>query len=72
VEDMQKRPASAVELERVIADYERQLREQLLREAELAALAERQQELAEDMKLTRTLLPVVNPSHAHRDVSHPM
>jgi len=39
---------------------DRSLREELLREAELAALAERQQELAEELKLTRTLLPVVN------------
>jgi predicted nucleotide-binding protein (sugar kinase/HSP70/actin superfamily) len=60
VEDMQKRPASEADLERQIAEYERQLREELMREAELAALAERQQELAEEMKLTRTLLPVVN------------
>ena len=57
---MQKRPVSEADVERQIAEYERTLREQLLREAELAALAERHQELAEEMKLTRTLLPVVN------------
>jgi hypothetical protein len=33
-----------------------------MQEAELAALAERQQALAEDMKLTRMLLPVLNES----------
>jgi activator of 2-hydroxyglutaryl-CoA dehydratase/predicted nucleotide-binding protein (sugar kinase/HSP70/actin superfamily) len=60
VEDMQKRPVSDADVERQIAEYERTIREQLLREAELAALAERHQELAEEMKLTRTLLPVVH------------
>ena len=64
VEDMQKRPESDADIERQIAEYERTLREQLLREAELAALAERHQELAEEMKLTRTLLPVVNRGDA--------
>jgi predicted nucleotide-binding protein (sugar kinase/HSP70/actin superfamily) len=71
LEDMQKRPASEADLERTIAEYEQQLREQLLREAELAALAERQQELAEEMKLSRTLLPIVNAPHAG-EVSHPV
>jgi hypothetical protein len=42
-----------------------------MREAELAALAERQQELAEEMKLTRTLLPVVNGSNSPEAVSYP-
>jgi predicted nucleotide-binding protein (sugar kinase/HSP70/actin superfamily) len=70
VEDMQKRPASEDDLERAIAAYEQQLRDQLLREAELAALAERQHELAEEMKLSRTLLPIVNPSHVHSEASH--
>jgi activator of 2-hydroxyglutaryl-CoA dehydratase/predicted nucleotide-binding protein (sugar kinase/HSP70/actin superfamily) len=60
VEDMRKTPVSEADIEREIAKYERRLREQLLREAELAALAERQRELAEEMKLSRTLLPVVN------------
>jgi predicted nucleotide-binding protein (sugar kinase/HSP70/actin superfamily) len=67
VEDMQKQPVSDADIERQIAEYERSLREKLQREAELAALAERQQELAEEMKLARTLLPVVNAgqgSHA--------
>jgi activator of 2-hydroxyglutaryl-CoA dehydratase/predicted nucleotide-binding protein (sugar kinase/HSP70/actin superfamily) len=72
VEDMQKRPASESDLERTIAEYEQQLREQLLREAELAALAERHQELAEEMKLTRTLLPIINPSQTTSDASHPV
>ncbi len=60
VEDMQKRPTSEADLEREIADYERQLRERLTRDAELATLAERQQELVEELTLTRTLLPVVH------------
>jgi predicted nucleotide-binding protein (sugar kinase/HSP70/actin superfamily) len=67
VEDMQKRPISEADLERQIAEYERRVREQLMREAELAALAEQHQELAEEMKLKRTLLPVIPqqqaPSH---------
>jgi activator of 2-hydroxyglutaryl-CoA dehydratase/predicted nucleotide-binding protein (sugar kinase/HSP70/actin superfamily) len=61
VEDMRKRPVSDADIEREVAEYERQLREQLVREAELSALAERQQELAEEMKLARRLLPVINP-----------
>jgi predicted nucleotide-binding protein (sugar kinase/HSP70/actin superfamily) len=60
VEDMQKRPVSEADIERQMADYERTLREQLLREAELAAMAERHQELAEELKLTRALLPVID------------
>ena len=64
IEDMQKRPVSDAEIERQIVEYERNLREQLLREAELSALAERHQELAEEMKLTRTLLPVVTGNDA--------
>jgi predicted nucleotide-binding protein (sugar kinase/HSP70/actin superfamily) len=61
VEDMQKRPVSDAEIERQVEEYERSIREQLLREAELAAMAERHRELAEEMKLTRTLLPVISP-----------
>jgi activator of 2-hydroxyglutaryl-CoA dehydratase/predicted nucleotide-binding protein (sugar kinase/HSP70/actin superfamily) len=60
VEDMRKRPVSDADLDREIAEYERQLREQLMREAELAVVAERQQELAEEMKATGRLLPVIN------------
>jgi hypothetical protein len=72
VEDMQKRPASEADLDRALAAYEQQLRDQLLREAELAALAERQQGLAEEMKLSRTLLPIVSPANGVREASHPM
>ncbi|MGH9371046.1 MAG: acyl-CoA dehydratase activase-related protein, partial [Vicinamibacterales bacterium] len=60
VEDMQKHPICGAEIDRQIAEYERRVREQLLREAELVALAEQHQQLAEEMKLTRTLLPIVN------------
>jgi predicted nucleotide-binding protein (sugar kinase/HSP70/actin superfamily) len=60
IEDMQKRPASQEELDRAMAEYERRVREELLREAELAALAERQQEELAAMKRSRRLLPLVN------------
>jgi len=60
IEDMQKRPVSAADIDQHLAEYERQLRDELLREAELAALAERHQELAEEMKMSRKLLPVVH------------
>ncbi len=62
VEDMRKRPASGVELEQHIAAYERKIREELMREAELVALAERHRALAEEMKRTRTLLPMAGHS----------
>jgi len=64
VEDMQKRPISAGDIDRQLAEYERALRDEMLREAELALLAERQQELAEEMKLSRRLLPMVNAGGA--------
>src|SRR5262249_17918128 len=64
VEDMRKRPVSHADVDRYLADYERALREELTREAELAALAERQQELAGEMKRPRKLLPLVNAGHA--------
>src|SRR5262245_51490451 len=60
IEDMQKQPVSAADIDQRLAEYELKLREELLREAELAALAERHQELAEEMKLSRRLLPLVN------------
>jgi len=65
VEDMQKRPVSAADLEQQMAAYERTLREQLTREAELAAMAERHQELSREMKLAGGLLPMVAPNQAH-------
>jgi activator of 2-hydroxyglutaryl-CoA dehydratase/predicted nucleotide-binding protein (sugar kinase/HSP70/actin superfamily) len=61
VEDMQKRPASQEELDQAMAEYERRVREELLREAELAAIAERQQQELAAMKRSRRLLPLVNP-----------
>jgi activator of 2-hydroxyglutaryl-CoA dehydratase/predicted nucleotide-binding protein (sugar kinase/HSP70/actin superfamily) len=60
IEDMQKKPVSMDDLDQQLADYERKLREELVREAELAALSEQHQELAEEMKVSRKLLPVVN------------
>jgi activator of 2-hydroxyglutaryl-CoA dehydratase/predicted nucleotide-binding protein (sugar kinase/HSP70/actin superfamily) len=64
VEDMQKRPISAADIDREIAEYERGLRAELLREAEMSALAERHRTLADEMKTTGVLLPVVG----HEDV----
>jgi len=65
VEDMQKRPVSAVDIDQQLAEYERKLREELVHEAELAALAERHQELAEEMKMSRKLLPIVDACGTH-------
>jgi len=64
VEDMRKRPASHADVDRYLADYERALREELTREAELAELAERHQELAEEMKVSRRVLPLVSAGDA--------
>jgi hypothetical protein len=61
---MQKRPVSAADVDTHLAEYERRLREELLREAELAKLAEQHQELAQEMKLSRRLLPVLNTAGA--------
>jgi len=68
VEDMQKRPVSAGDIDQQLAEYEQKLREELVREAELAALAERHHELAEEMKMSRKLLPIVNAGGT--DVPH--
>jgi activator of 2-hydroxyglutaryl-CoA dehydratase/predicted nucleotide-binding protein (sugar kinase/HSP70/actin superfamily) len=62
VEDMQKRPLTGADLEQEIAAYERQLREQLLKEAELAALAEQQREMSAAMKRSGRMLPVLTAS----------
>ena len=62
IEDMQKKPVSMDDIDQQLAEYERKLREELIREAELTALAERHQELAEEMKLSRKLLTVVDGS----------
>jgi predicted nucleotide-binding protein (sugar kinase/HSP70/actin superfamily) len=64
VEDMQKRPVSADDIDRYVAEYERRLREEMLREAELAALGQQHQELADEMKQSRRLLPVVGAGGA--------
>jgi hypothetical protein len=60
VEDMQKQPVSVADIDQQLAEYEQKLREQLLREAELAALGEQHQELAAEMQVSRRLLPIVN------------
>ena len=60
IEDMQKRPVSAADIDRQLAEYERKLREEMLREAELAVLAERHHELAGEMRLSGKLLPIAN------------
>ena len=44
--------------------FAKQRREELLREAELIALAERQEQLAQEMQTTRRLLPMVHSGHA--------
>ncbi|HEU5254389.1 MAG TPA: BadF/BadG/BcrA/BcrD ATPase family protein [Vicinamibacterales bacterium] len=68
VEDMHKRPVSALDIDQQLAKYEQKLRDELVREAELAALAERHHELAEEMKMSRKLLPIVNTGGT--DVPH--
>src|SRR4029453_14231342 len=60
VEDMQKRPLSSADIDRQLAEFENRLRNEMMREAELAALAERHHELAEAMRLSRKLLPIAN------------
>jgi activator of 2-hydroxyglutaryl-CoA dehydratase/predicted nucleotide-binding protein (sugar kinase/HSP70/actin superfamily) len=59
VEDLRKPPVTDADIDRAIAEYERQVRDELLREAELAALGERHRWLADEMKAARTLLPVI-------------
>jgi predicted CoA-substrate-specific enzyme activase len=56
------RPAGGnEEIERQVAEYERRLREQLLREQEFADLAEKQRHQVD----TRLLLPMIGESRAH-------
>jgi activator of 2-hydroxyglutaryl-CoA dehydratase/predicted nucleotide-binding protein (sugar kinase/HSP70/actin superfamily) len=64
VEDMRKRPVSPDDIDRHMAEYEHRLREEMLREAELAALGQQHQELADEMKLSRRLLPLVGDGGA--------
>jgi hypothetical protein len=59
IEDMQKRPISTADIDRQLAEYERKLREEMIREAELAAMAERHHEMAAAMKLSRKMLPIL-------------
>jgi activator of 2-hydroxyglutaryl-CoA dehydratase/predicted nucleotide-binding protein (sugar kinase/HSP70/actin superfamily) len=68
VEDMQKRPLSSADIDRQLAEFENRLRNEMLREAELAALAHQQLEAADKLNLSRRLLPVINsggPSASH-------
>jgi DNA repair ATPase RecN len=60
VEDIQKRPLSSADIDRQLAEFENRLRNEMLREAELAALARQQQEAADKLNLSRRLLPVIN------------
>jgi activator of 2-hydroxyglutaryl-CoA dehydratase/predicted nucleotide-binding protein (sugar kinase/HSP70/actin superfamily) len=60
VEDMQKRPLSVDDIDRRLEEYEQKLRAELFKQAELAAMAQRHQEMAEAMKVTGALLPVVH------------
>jgi predicted nucleotide-binding protein (sugar kinase/HSP70/actin superfamily) len=62
VEDMQKRPLSSTDIDRQLAEFENRLRNEMLREAELAALAHQQQEVADKLNLSGRLLPVINCS----------
>jgi activator of 2-hydroxyglutaryl-CoA dehydratase/predicted nucleotide-binding protein (sugar kinase/HSP70/actin superfamily) len=70
VEDMQKHPGSQADLDQHLAEYEARLRNELLRQAELSALSERHHEIAEEMKLSRTLLPIANAAGAGTSVAH--
>ena len=72
VEDMQKRPGSPADLDRHLAEYEARLRAELEQAAELAELSQRHQELAEEIKMTRTLLPIVNLSAGAGQAEHSM
>jgi predicted nucleotide-binding protein (sugar kinase/HSP70/actin superfamily) len=60
VEHIQDPPTSEEEVERRIAELERELRERMLLEAELLTLGERHQELTEGMKLAGRLLPMAH------------
>jgi activator of 2-hydroxyglutaryl-CoA dehydratase/predicted nucleotide-binding protein (sugar kinase/HSP70/actin superfamily) len=60
VEHIRNPPTSEEEVERRIAELERELRERMLLEAELLTLGERHQELAEGMKLAGRLLPMAH------------
>ena len=59
VEDMQKRPMSTEDLDRELAEYERQLRAEMIREAEFAALAQKQHAAVEERGTSRRFLPIV-------------
>jgi len=69
IEDMQKNPVSAEDIDRQIAEYEQKVREEMMREAELAAMAQKHQEMADTMKLAGKLLPLAH-QHEHASASH--
>jgi hypothetical protein len=56
---MQKRPISTADLDRQLAEYERQVRAEMIREVELAELAQRQRLAAEQRGTSRRFLPIV-------------
>jgi predicted nucleotide-binding protein (sugar kinase/HSP70/actin superfamily) len=68
IEDMQKNPVSAEDIDRQIAEFEQKLRDEMMREAELAALAQKHQEMADEMKLAGKMLPLLN-QHDHAPLS---
>ena len=69
IEDMQTNPISTEDIDRQIAEYEQKLREQMLLEAELAAVAQKHQEMADEMKVAGKMLPLLN-QHDHAPLSH--
>ena len=68
-EQMQREAVSEVDVAKRLEEFERQLRDQLLREAELARMAERHQELAAEMTMARRLLPVLNGGGEERTLT---
>jgi hypothetical protein len=68
IEDMQKNPVSAEDIDQQIAAFEQKLREQMLQEAEMAAIAQKHAQMADEMKLAGKMLPLLN-QHDHAPMS---
>ena len=68
IEDMQKNPVSAEDIDQQIAAYEQKLREQMLQEAEMAAIAQKHAQMADEMRLAGKMLPLLN-QHDHAPLS---
>jgi len=64
VEDLRKLPVTNADINDHLARYEQRLREEMLREAELAFMAERHRELAEETRASRRLLPMLGGQSA--------